>query len=108
MHAVLGNCTIAPMSDDVQVPATKADIQMLMEQMGKLYDASEQWKEEVITTLDERIDGKIGQSEERMKHYFDLTVETIRHDLLSANKDRIENHEDRLRRLERKIESIVA
>ena len=58
-------------------------------------------KDEIIATLDDRIDGKISESEDRMKHYFDLTVETIRHDLLGANKDRIENHDDRLKRLER-------
>ena len=96
------------MSDDIQTPATKEDIRLLMEQIGNLYDASERGKAEVITTLDERIEGKIGQSEERMKHHFDLTVETIRYDLLSANKDRMENHEDRLRRLERKTESMAA
>ena len=33
--------------------------------------------------------------------HFDVTVEAIRHDLLGANRDRIENHEDRILRLER-------
>jgi hypothetical protein len=31
---------------------------------------------------------------------FDCTVETICHEILSANKDRIENHEDRITRSE--------
>src|SRR5437588_7572139 len=61
-------------------PATKEDIQMLMEQIGRLYDANEHWKDEVI---------------EETKRHFDLTVETIRHDLLGVGKDRIENHEGR-------------
>ena len=40
---------------------------------------------------------------EDIMRYFDVTVETIRHDLLGANKDRIEQHEDRIRRLEQRI-----
>lgn len=55
---------------------------MLMESIGKLYDANERWKNEV-------------------KRHFDVTVEKIRHDLQGANKDQIENLEDRLDRLEK-------
>ena len=36
-----------------------------------------------------------------IKHYFDLTVENIRHDLLGANRDEIEIIKDRVTRLER-------
>jgi hypothetical protein len=43
----------------------------------------------------------IRASEERMKEHFDLAVETIRHDLMEAHRDRIEDHELRIRRLER-------
>ena len=53
-----------------------------MESIGKLYDANERWKDE-------------------LKEHFDLKVEVIRHDLLGVNRERIENHEDRLIRLER-------
>lgn len=76
---------------------------MLMDEIGKLYDANQRWKDEVIETLDGRIDGRIAASEKRMKHHFDLAVETIRADLVGANKDRIENHEQRLTRLERHV-----
>jgi len=69
-------------------PATKDDIQALMEQIGRLYDANERWKGEVI---------------EETKRHFDLTVETIRHDLVGANKDRIENHENRIVCLEQQV-----
>lgn len=65
-------------------PATKEDIKILMEQFGKLYDANEQWKNEIL-------------------RHFDVSVETIRHDLLGANKERIENHEDRITRLEHHV-----
>jgi hypothetical protein len=72
------------MSKASQAPATKADITMLMGEIGKLYDANERWKEE-------------------LKRHFDIKVETIRHDLLGANKDRIENHEQRIARLEQGV-----
>lgn len=76
-------------------PATKEDIQLLMQEIGKLYDANARWKGEI----EDRIDA----SEERMKRHFDMVVETIRHDLLGAHKDRIENHENRLTHVERRL-----
>lgn len=46
----------------------------------------------------------IGELERRLKsdilRHFDLTVETIRHDLLGANRDDIETLKDRVGRLE--------
>ena len=68
-----------PLAD---APATKADIRMLMVEIGKLYDANQRWKDE-------------------LKGHFDLAVENIRTDLVGANKDKIENHEHRLGRLEK-------
>ena len=53
------------------------------------HDATERWKNEVI---------------DETKRHFDLTVETIHHDLLGADKDRLENHEDRIIRLEQRVE----
>jgi iron-sulfur cluster repair protein YtfE (RIC family) len=46
---------------------------------------------------------EVGQSEERTKRHFDLTVETIRHDLLGANRDEIETLKDRITRVERHL-----
>lgn len=40
----------APMFDSSQAAATKQDIQMLMEEIGKLYDANQRWKDEIIQT----------------------------------------------------------
>jgi hypothetical protein len=74
------------MADDTQASATKEDIRLLMEQIGTYYSKTQE---------------QIAEMEERVMRHFDLTVETIRHDLLGANKDKIENHEDRIRRLER-------
>jgi hypothetical protein len=84
-------------------PATKADVRMLMDEIGKLYDANKRWKDEVIRELDGRIDGKITASETRTKEHFDLAVENIRAELVGANKDRLENHEDRITRLEVRV-----
>ena len=74
---------------------------MLMGQIGRLYDANERWKDEIIGTVDARIDGKIKASEERTKRHFDVVVEDIRHDLEGANKDEIEVTKDRVTRLEK-------
>ncbi len=80
-------------------PATKDDIQMLMGEIGKLYDANERWKDEILGTNQQR--------KEEIKRHFDLTVETIRHDLQGANRDRIENHEDRIVRIEQRLKIVA-
>lgn len=79
-----------------QSPATKEDICLLMEQMGKYYDQTDKnigelrqdmtaWKKEII-------------------HEFYVVAENIRHDLLKgALHDKIEQHEDRIIRLEQHV-----
>jgi hypothetical protein len=54
--------------------------------------------------------GDLNELKEEIFHYFDLTVETIRHDLEGANHDQIEllkdarlDHERRLLQLERSV-----
>lgn len=54
-----------------------------MGEIGKLYDANERWKNELL-------------------RHFDVAVETIRHDLRGAHRDRMENHEQRITRLEQR------
>ena len=63
------------MPDDSQAPATKQDIHLLKQDMHLL--------------------------KQELKRHFDVTVETIRHDLLGANHDKIEVIKDRVTRLER-------
>lgn len=74
-------------------PATKQDIQILMEQMGKYYDGTER-----------RLVGmevKMKEWKEDLKDHFDVVAENIRHDLLKgALHDKIEQHEDRIILLE--------
>jgi hypothetical protein len=76
------------MAHDENAPATKKDVQLLMQEMGKLYEkisklyvANERWKEEIV-------------------HEFKVVAENIRHDMIGIHKDKIANHEDRLVRLE--------
>lgn len=77
---------------DPTSPATKADIKLLMDSIGKLYDANKRWKDEIVGSMD--------QWKDDIRGHFDVAVEQIRDDLKGANKDRIENHEHRLRALE--------
>lgn len=77
------------MSPDPQAAATKADIAMLMQEMGKLYNANERWKEE-------------------LKSHFDVALEHAKFELLGAHKDKVSmlndtalDHTRRITRLER-------
>jgi hypothetical protein len=72
------------MANPSSSPATKDDVRLPMQEIGKLYDANERWKDELIP-------------------HFDVTVKTIRHDVQAANKDRIENLEDRIVWLEYRV-----
>src|SRR4051812_42227360 len=40
--------TLPSIADTGSPPATQADIQMLMQEIGKLYDATERWKDEIL------------------------------------------------------------
>ncbi|MEK7218184.1 MAG: hypothetical protein AAB728_01825 [Patescibacteria group bacterium] len=84
---------------DHTAPATKQDIALLMESIGKLYNADERWKDEII-------DANERWKDEIIRHV-DVTVENIRHELRSANreeievlKDRSKDHGARIQRLE--------
>ena len=81
------------MTTDITAPATKLDIRMLMEEIGKLYDANKYWKDEMIEHMRNWKDDT--------KLYFDSAVENILHDLKGANRDEIEVIKDRVTRLER-------
>jgi hypothetical protein len=70
------------MPQDENAPATKKDVQLLMQEIGKLYAACDGWKDEIL-------------------HEFRIVVEDMRHDMIGTHKDRIGSHEDRLLRLER-------
>jgi hypothetical protein len=77
------------MSADRNSPATKADIQLIMTEIGRLYAANEQWKDELI-------------------EHFDLAAEDIKHNFESAFHDKLEQHDDRIKRLERHVKLLPA
>ncbi|HUY92240.1 MAG TPA: hypothetical protein VMV10_26100 [Pirellulales bacterium] len=86
--------------DDSTAPATKEDIRLLMEQMGKLYDADARWKDD--------IQNSISRWKDEIIEHFDVAVETIRHEMRAAHHDSIEllrdqtaDHAKRIKRLER-------
>lgn len=83
------------MPSDQNAPATKQDIYLLMEQMGKYY----QQTEHRFAGMEERItkEGK------ETRHHFDVVAENIKHDFQGAFHDRLEQHEDRIVRLEERV-----
>ena len=93
-----------PMHDDKQTAATKQDVQLLMQEIGKLYDANQRWKQEVMQNTDDRISA----SEERVMGHFDLVAENIKYDFQGAFNDKLVQHERRIIRLERKAGLSVA
>jgi hypothetical protein len=93
-------CYAPAVTPTPDAPATKEDIGLLMEAIGKLYSANQQWKEEIIDHLDKRV----AASEAQTKAHFDLVAENITHDFQhGALHDRIEQHGDRIGRLERHV-----
>lgn len=81
------------MTDQSQSPATKGDLQEFIAHI-----------ERVIGDLQKDMDGKfIALQEEHTetRRHFDVVAENIRHDLVKgALNDKIEQHEDRIIRLE--------
>ena len=61
-------------------------------------------KSEPATKQDLRLlEQRLRTTKEEIIRHFDLTVETIRHDLLGANADRIELLHDRITRVEQHV-----
>ena len=94
------------MVTDDTAPATKLDIRLLMEEIAKLYVANERWKEELkesVAASEPRMALHFAETEQNMKLYFYFSVETIRHDLIGANRDEISGIKGRLTRVEQKV-----
>lgn len=109
-------------------PATKQDIALLMKEMGRLYDRvadvdrrltdSEQRTKEYVDRrlaeseqrTQEYVDRRLHESEERTKDYFNFYAGKLHKDFLGAMEDEVqtvkdkqENHEVRITRLEHAI-----
>jgi hypothetical protein len=88
-------------NDDKHNLATKEDIRLLredmkfvMEQMGTYYSRTEG---QIADLKDEMVEWK-----DAVVLQFQVIAEDLRHDLIGIHKDKIEDHEQRLIRLESK------
>ena len=95
-----------------EMKATKTDIVELRDQVAKLADSTEKWKDEMLTSS-ERWKDEILTANERWKdelvHHFDVAFENFNADLFGAFGDRYESirdmqrqHGQRLNKLESK------
>ena len=72
---------------DQSAPATKADIAAIMESIGRLHDANERWKDDII-------------------RHFDVALENVERDFADIFKDRTQQHHDDLGDLKRRVRAI--
>ncbi|TSC58490.1 MAG: hypothetical protein Greene041619_500 [Candidatus Peregrinibacteria bacterium Greene0416_19] len=79
---------------DIVDMATKQDFAYLMEQLGGLYLANERWKDEMMETME--------KWKKEIIHEFKVFAEDMMHDFKGAFSDKLQQHEDRLVRLEQR------
>lgn len=83
---------------DQSAPATKADIAAIMESIGRLHDANERWKDEILHATK--------RWKEDIIHHFDVALENAAHNLGGIFKDRTQQHHDDLGDLKRRVRAI--
>ncbi len=83
-----------PKTDD-NSPATKGDITILMESIGKLYDANAGWKDEILEANEKWKD-------EIIRH-FDVVAENMKVDYQGIFKDRTEQHTEDIAGLKKRV-----
>jgi len=69
--------------------ATKEDLRGLQADLARRIDE-----------VEKRLEARIERGMQDVTRHFDVAVESIRHDLLGANRDEIETIKDRVSRLE--------
>ncbi len=93
------------MKKDDKAPATKKDIRLLMRQMAAYYDKTEKRIVESRSSLEENLDERIDRRMERWKKEivgeFHIFAGQLRHDFKGAFADRLQQHDERISRLER-------
>lgn len=85
-------------SDDTS-PATKQDIQIIMEMMGQLMQRAHNTDASLLG-MEERITESVYNKVMPEVH---VLIENLRHDVLDAKKDRVEQHEDWLKNHDARI-----
>jgi|GEM_PF-6329333 len=81
---------------DLQAAATKQDIQML-------FDSMQDMEERLVKRVDEKIDSRMTQAENRMEVLIEEAEERFLatgHEKISIHDDKLENHEGRIVRVE--------
>jgi hypothetical protein len=112
------------MADDQTAPATKQDMLMILQELGAtkqdvamILKEMGSMKQDMIGMLEylrrnelniDRVERELReemqQLAEETKHHFDVVAENIKHDMLhGALHDRVAQHEDRIRVLERRF-----
>lgn len=69
-----------------------------MESMGKLYDRVAHVEQDVHELRD-----NVKEWKKEIIHEFKIIAEDLRHDLIGIHKDKLENHEDRITRIEEHV-----
>ncbi|MBI2524146.1 hypothetical protein HYW11_02960 [Candidatus Peregrinibacteria bacterium] len=87
------------MPSNQHAPATKQDIHLLMEQMGKYYQQTEQR----IERLEEEFTQKVDDWKKEIIHEFHVVAENLHYDFKGALNDKIQNHENRIVHLEERV-----
>lgn len=84
------------MANNDDTPATKVDIKLMMEQIGTFIDRTEK----AMANLEDRIGVRMVEQEDRLTRHFSVVAEDLVHDFKGAFHDKLEQHEDRILRLE--------
>ena len=99
---------------DPQAAATKQDIAMLMDEMGKMHMSIERIHNDTANWKDE-MKQDMRDWKKEIVHEFHVVAEDIRHDMLGAHKDKIgvlsdrsDRHEKRITKLEQHTGLIAA
>lgn len=97
------------MAQDASAPATKTDLGSLKQELKTDIASLKQEFKTDIASLKKELKTDIGlleikfeQWKEEVKEHFNIVAENLRYDLVGIYKDRTEDHEQRIRRLERK------
>lgn len=86
---------------DANAPATKKDLRDLEQVVKKDLTDLEQ-------RIDQQMDAKLTEMETRLVQHFNVVAENLVADFKGIFKDRLEQHEDRIVRLERKAGLLAA
>jgi len=102
---------VLPVSKDSLTPATKRDLRDLEKRLDAKIDrlaARVDRLDRRINSVERRLRADMKNMKDEILRHFDLTVETIRHDLLGANRDEIGVIKDRVTRLEKHTGLVAA